>query len=83
MEFYKLEFQMVLEFMKLEFLISFATVALLRWKLLCLFNFYGTRPYLARLPCKFFFVFFGLLTNKHKHKMVCLFYLRGTRAWCA
>ena len=39
LEFHKLKFQMVLEFMKIEFLISFAIVALLRWKLVCLFNF--------------------------------------------
>ena len=39
LKFHKLKFQMVLEFMKLEFLIGFATVALLRWKLVRLFYF--------------------------------------------
>ena len=39
LKFHKLKFQMVLESMKVEFLIGFATVALVRWKLVRLFYF--------------------------------------------
>ena len=36
---------------------------------MCLFNFEGTRAHRAREPCNFF-LFFGLLTNKHKQHLI-------------
>ena len=51
-------FSIVLKHGELDYLVKFYNKML--------FFFYSTRAHQARVPCKLFF--FGLSTNKHKHK---------------